>query len=224
MARTLDKETLDFLRNTPTGVINDALGLAGLKGAVVGIHPARGFEDARIAGPALTVSYARSKGIGQFPKSMYDVYYEAEPGKVVVMAGGGEAYSFSGDNQANAAKQHGFEGIVIDGGCRDVAGIRALGMPLYVTAVTTRVNVGEFDIVGVDVPVQIGGILVNAGDIVVADEDGVMVIPQERLDEVVENIRTVNSIEEQMEAAITAKRPVAEIKALLAKKKAKPAK
>lgn len=224
MAQTVNQETLDLLRNTPTGVINDALGLAGVKGSVVGIHPARGFEDVRIAGPALTVLFAPAKGVGAYPKSMYDVYYEAEPGQVVVMAGGGAAYSFSGDNQAHAAKQHGFVGMVIDGGCRDISGIRALGMPLYLTAPTTRVNVGNYDVVGVNVPVQIGGVLVNPGDVICADEDGVIVVPQEVLGTIAEHIRTVNSIEEQMEAAIAAKRPVEEIKALLAKKKPKAAK
>ncbi len=224
MAATRDRETLDLLRRTPTGIMNDALGLAGIRAAVVGIRPARGFEDVRIVGPALTIDYAPCKGVGQYPKSIYEVYYEAEAGQVVVMAGHGADYAFTGDNQAHAAKQHGIEAIVIDGGARDVAGIRAVGMPLFITAPSPRVHNGVYDVVGVNVPVQVGGVLVNPGDIIVGDEDGVQVIPRELLDVVLENIRTVTAIEEQMEVAIASRRPVEELKPLLAKKKFRPAK
>lgn len=224
MAQPLDSETLAILRKTPTGVVHDALGLAGIKGAVVGIRPARGFEDAHIVGPALTTAYALTRGTGAYPRSVYDVLYEAEPGQVLVVAGGGADYAFTGDNQANAAKAHGFEGMVIDGGARDIAGIRAVGLPLFITAPSTRVTAGYLDLVAVNEPVQIGGIVVNPGDIVVGDEDGVVIIPRQALATVVENIKTVTEIEEQMEKAINEGRPVEEVKALLAKKKPRPAK
>ncbi len=224
MVVEFDRETLDLLRRTPTGIINDALGLAGVKGAVAGIRPARGFEDMRIAGPALTIDYAPAKGIGAYPRSIYEVYYEAAAGQVVVMAGHGADYAFTGDNQAHAAKQHGIAAIVIDGGARDVAGIRAVGMPLFITAPSPRVHNGVYDVVGVNVPVQIGGVQVNPGDVVVGDEDGIVVIPQQILATVVENVRIVTDVEDQMEIAIKNRRPVEELKALLAKKKFRPAK
>lgn len=224
MVQAIGKDAIAFLRETPTGVVHDALGLSGLKGAVTGIRPARGFEDVRIAGPALTITFAMSKGTGAYPKSMYDIYYEAEPGQVIVMAAEGLDYAFSGDNQAHCAKVHGMEAIVIDGACRDVAGIREIGMPLFVTHPTTRVNVGQYDAVAVNEPVQVGGVRINPGDIVVGDEDGLIVVPQEAVETVIANIKVVNEVESQMEAAIREKRPVAEIKTILAKKKAKPAK
>ncbi len=220
----LSASALATLRETPTGVIHDALGLLGLKGATVGIRPARGFEDAHIVGPALTTTYAPCRGAGAYPRTVYDVIYEAEPGQVLVVAGNGGEYAFSGDNQAHALKMHGFEALVIDGGSRDIAGIRQVGMPLFITAPTARVTVGYVDLVAVNEPVLLGGIRVNPGDIVVGDEDGVVIVPRDRVDEVLEKVAEVNRIEGEMEVAIEQRRPVAEVKALLAQKKPRPAK
>ena len=222
MSEQISAAVLARLRRTPTAAINDALAMSSLKGSAFGILPSRGFEDANIAGPALTVRYAPTRGHGALAKSMYDIFYEAEPGQVVVVDGGGAEYSFFGDNQAHTAKVAGMEAVVVDGYSRDVAGIRALGLPLYIKGPTTRIQTGLYDLVGYNVPVQIGGVVVNPGDIVVGDEDGVIVIARDNLDLVLENLAVIDQLEVDLEPAIAERRPVSEIKALLARKKPRP--
>ena len=211
--------SLEFLRQTPTGFVTDALNRLGVNGCMVNIRPARGFEDVRLVGPALTIEFKPRKRSGPRGLTPYDIYYQSEPGKVVVMAGLGHDLVFTGDNQAHVAKVRGMLGLVIDGGARDVAGIRSLGLPLWYKGAQTKLAQDALEITAYDVPVVAGGVLVNPGDIVVADEDGVVVVPADLLDEVVEHIRAVSHIEEQLEEAIARGAPLEEIRALIARKR-----
>ena len=72
-----------------------------------------------------------------------------------------------------------FAGAVIDGGVRDVAYLRKIGFPVYANGVVPSTSAGHYRATGVNVPVVCDGIQVNAGDIVAADSDGVVVIPRE---------------------------------------------
>jgi regulator of RNase E activity RraA len=212
-------EAMKRLRRTPTGAINDALAMDRLKGSAFGIWPSRGFEDTRIAGPALTLRYAPTRGYGALSKTVYDIFYESEPGQIVVIDGGGAEYSFAGDNQGHAAMRAGMEGFVVDGYSRDVAGFRLLGLPLFIKGPTTRIQTGLYDLVSCGEQVEIGGVLVNPGDIVVGDADGVIVIPRDKLDLVLTNLDVIDKMEVLLEDAIAQRRPVAEVKAILAMKK-----
>jgi regulator of RNase E activity RraA len=213
-------EALEFLRQTPSGCVTDALTRLGVNGNLVNIRPARGFEDFRLVGPALTIEIKPKRRKGPRGLTPYDIYYQSEPGKVVVIAGLGLDLAFTGDNQAHTAKVRGMLGLVIDGGSRDVAGIRSLPLPLWYTGAQTRLSHDTHEISAFDVPVVAGGVLVNPDDIVVADEDGVVVIPKDLLEEVVEHIKSVASFEEKLEEAISSGAPLAQIRELIAQKRA----
>ena len=112
----------------------------------------------------------------------------AEPGDVIVVAAGGvtEVACF-GDMTATGWQAKGIEGVVIDGACRDVAGLRALGFPAFARHVTPRnyhypagVEHGA-----VNVPVVCAGVLVEPGDIVIGDDDGVVLLPRRIAQEIV---------------------------------------
>jgi regulator of RNase E activity RraA len=75
--------------------------------------------------------------------------------------------------------------------------------------------------VGHNVPIEIGGVRVKPGDIIVADEDGVVAIPQESLGTVLENIKVITEVEEGMEEAIQRNAPVEDLEAIIGRKKRK---
>jgi 4-hydroxy-4-methyl-2-oxoglutarate aldolase len=211
-------EAMAVLKEASTGMVNDALALAGLRGSVVGIRPARGFEDTKIIGPAATVFLAPPHPDTP-PASMYGVIREQAQGTVLVIDGNGWDANFTGDNNGECARRQGMAGIVVNGGARDVAGFRAIGFPLFCTSAETRTE--PFQITGVNVPIEVGGVTIRPGDIIVADEDGVVAIPASALPAVLERLQTIFEVERGMEAALKRDAPVPEITAILAKKKPK---
>ena len=207
------------LEKASTGMVNDALALVGIQGSVVGIRPARGFEDTKIVGPASTVFLAPPHPDTP-PKSMYAAIREQPRGNVLVIDGSGWEANFTGDNNGHCALRRGLVGVIVNGGARDVAGFRALGCPLFSTGAATRVE--KFQITGVNVPIEVGRVTIRPGDIIVADEDGVVAIPASLLDTVVERLSTIFAVERDMEDALKRDAPVQEIAAIIARKKPKP--
>ncbi len=102
---------------------------------------------------------------------------------VIVIDIGGAAISSCGGLVAQAAAQQGVAGIVIDGGCRDLADVRATGLWVASRHVAATSGRGHVRIEAVNVPVMIGGIRVAPGDYIVGDETGVVCIPSARVEE-----------------------------------------
>ena len=213
-------EVLETLRRFSSGMIDDALLMAGIEGGLLGIHPARGFEDAKIVGPATTVLFGRPEP-GAPKLTMYRAIRNSVPGTVLIIDGNGLANHFTGDNQGECAKRRGLLATIVHGGARDVAGYRRMGMPLWCMGPGTADKPRGVGVVGHNVPIKIGGIQVKPGDIIVADEDGVVAIPQEALGSVLENLKVMAEVEEGMEKAIQRDAPVEELEAIIAKKKPK---
>lgn len=215
---SLPDGALERLKEASTGMVNDALEMLGILGSVVGPSPARGFEDTKIVGPAATL-FLSPPHPDTPPVSMYSAIRELPKGSVVVIDGGGRDANFTGDNQGYAAKDAGMVGVVVNGGARDVAGFRAIGMPLFITCAATRI--GKVQLTGVNVPVEVGGVTIRPGDIIVADEDGVMSIPASLLPATLEKLEIIFQVESEMEEALKRGASSDEIKAILAKKKPK---
>ena len=106
------------------------------------------------------------------------------PGDVVVIEGpGAPAVAFWGENASLAARARGAVGVVLGAPCRDVAAHPRLGFPVFATGATPRGGVfGERG--DVQVPVAVGGLVVQPGDAVVGDENGVVVVPAGRIGDV----------------------------------------
>ncbi len=138
----------------------------------------------KAVGPAVTVKL--SPGDLQDPLL---ALHAAKPGDVVVIDAGGETEtSVFGGLMGSLFKNLGVQGAVIDGACRDIDELRDLGFILFSKAVTARgthtMFSGRKTDVEVNVPVQCGGIVVQPGDVVVADEIGVTVVPSADLEKV----------------------------------------
>jgi regulator of RNase E activity RraA len=87
-------------------------------------------------------------------------------------------WSFWGELLSTAARYRGCRGVVIDGHTRDTRAIIAMGFPVYCRGIHPADSLGRLDVVEHDVPIHCGGVLVRPGDLVLADDDGVVIIPQ----------------------------------------------
>lgn len=134
------------------------------------------WPGARLVGRAVT---ARPSGTEL--AAVFDAIDLAQPGDVVVVEGPGAAsVAFWGENTTLSARNRGAVGAVLGAPCRDVAAHARLGFPVFATGATPRAGIfgsrGE-----TQVPVSVGGMVVRPGDAVLGDENGVVVVPAERL-------------------------------------------
>jgi regulator of RNase E activity RraA len=97
------------------------------------------------------------------------------PGDVMVVS---ECHwSFWGELLSTAARHRGCRGVVIDGYTRDTRAIIAMGFPVFCRGIHPADSLGRLDVVEHDVPIDCGGVLVQPGDLILADDDGVVVVP-----------------------------------------------
>lgn len=153
-------------------VLADAMGRTNAMGPE--IRPM--WSGARLVGRAVTARPA-----GNELAAVFDAIDLAEPGDVLVIENaGGPSLAFWGENTTLSARNRGAVGVVVGGPVRDVAAHARLRFPVFATGATPRAGVfgsrGE-----TQVPVEVGGMLVRPGDAVLGDENGVVVVPAERL-------------------------------------------
>lgn len=133
------------------------------------------------------------------PNYALQILDEAEPGSVLVyVLEDGLDIAGMGNLMATTAKVRGLEGAVIDGAARDIEEVARIGFPIYSRAVSPATSVGRLVSVAKQIPVVCGGVLVNPGDYIVGDSDGVVVVPQEAAVRVVELIAQYDDKESRM--------------------------
>jgi regulator of RNase E activity RraA len=143
------------------------------------IHPVT-FPGRTVVGPALTVK-ARP-GDNLMAMKAIDL---AQPGDVIVISSDGEAnLSVWGGIMSMMAARRGIVGVITDGVVRDVAQCREANLPIWATGLTpvgpTKLGPGQ-----INQPMSCGGVIVNPGDVILADEDGVVVVPRAELEAVI---------------------------------------
>lgn len=210
---------MEYLATLPTGFITDALSKMNLMyQSTMGIFPLRGFEDAHIGGPVATIKYAPLRPTGAKPKvSFFEALKSVKPGSVLCIEAAPHL-TFSGDNQANMAKKAGVIGVVLDGGTRDISGLRQVGLPFWAQQPATRLMSSQWELAEYDVPINLGGVQVKPGDFIVADEDGTVVVPEEVIEQTAELAAEVVRIEDQLEKLINSGGSADEVAALYARK------
>ena len=123
----------------------------------------------------------------------------ANPGEVgVIVMEGTLDIAAMGNLMGTAAVVRGMAGMVLDGAIRDIWDIRRMGLTVYARSSTPRTAVGHYATVARNVPVECAGVTVRPGDIIVADEDGVVVVPQERAQEVLKKAQEIDDRERGM--------------------------
>jgi len=207
----------DNLRNQiVTGVVTDALTRLGLDGWMDGVLPMR--PGSVVIGPAYTVRCAPRRGADGLGKNLYQIIRECQPGDVLVIEAIGTGTSVFGGNIATCGDVQKLAGIVTDGRCRDFGESSKLRMGVFCRGPTVRLP-NDLEIVAQNVPISCGGAQVNPKDLIVADIDGVCVIPSSKIQQAMIEIEEIVQIEAEIGKVLRNSGPLGEMLALLKQKK-----
>ncbi|MBT2448682.1 RraA family protein [Streptomyces sp. ISL-43] len=161
-------------KDVPPTILADLLGRAQVMD--IGIRPL--WDSPRVAGPAYTVRCEPGDNL-----MLHAAIYRAEPGSVVVVESGDVDHALAGGNVCAVAQRRGIAAFVVDGVIRDLGEVREAGFPVFSRGVIpipgTKERIGSLGD-----PVRVGGVTVHPGDIVVADEEGIVVTPAARQEEI----------------------------------------
>lgn len=164
-------------------------------------HEIRPLNAAKFAGPAVTVLLKKEENTegSKALQGMLDTIDESAPGSVYVMVlEDGSDYAGIGGLMSTAMKFRGFAGAVVDGGIRDTPQITKLQFPVFSRGVVPSTTINHYRFAGKNVPVTCAGVPVRANDIVVADLDGVAVVPREHAVEVLKKAQQLDDSEHSM--------------------------
>jgi 4-hydroxy-4-methyl-2-oxoglutarate aldolase len=149
------------------------------------------WRGGKVAAPAYTVQCAPGDNL-----AIHVALERAPRGSVLVVDAGGFVAGYWGEVLTVAAEAAGVVGLVIDGGVRDTEAIAAHNFPAFARGISIRGTV-KASMPGTGKPVRIGGCPVATGDIVVADDDGIVVIPVPRFDEALQ--KSMARVEKELE-------------------------
>jgi len=195
-----DQELVALFQGLDTPGVSDAMDKLGLPVQCLGIAPLDNYPGV-IVGPAFTVKYvSASTPAGTVGDFIEDV---AEGDVMVIDNNGRIDCTVWGDIMTQYAGAQKIAGTVIDGVCRDVG--KALGdrYPLFTKGRFMRTGKDRVQVEGVNVPVSIGTARVCARDIVVADANGVVVVPRDRVREVAAIARQIETVEADIRTQIS---------------------
>jgi regulator of RNase E activity RraA len=190
---------LDGYRHVEVASASDALErITGKRGYMS--HRMRPLFPSKFAGVALTVQLKKEEN--QDPDAlngMLAAIDQGAPNSVYVMVlENGIDIAGIGGLMGTAMAARNFSGAVIDGGVRDVAYLQKIGFPVFALGIVPSTSVNHYRFAGVNVPVVCDGVPVNAGDIVAADADGVVVVPRAKASEVLATAQEMDYKEHSM--------------------------
>jgi 4-hydroxy-4-methyl-2-oxoglutarate aldolase len=164
-------------------------------------HDMRPLFITKFAGPAVTVLMKQEEHKEGAPASqgMLDAIDAAPAGSVYVMVlPDGVDFAGIGGLMATAMKYRGLAGAVVDASIRDTPQIKRLQFPVFSRGIAPSTTINHYRFAGANVPVMCAGVRVNPNDIIVADEDGVVVVPRAKAAEVLKKAQQLDDTEHQM--------------------------
>lgn len=198
--RKEDQELVALFKGLDTPGVSDALDKLGLPGHCFDVMPLDNYTTP-VVGPAFTVKYVTAATPAG---SVGDFIDDVDQGDVVVIDNGGRTdCTVWGDIMTQYAGQRNIAATVIDGVCRDVSKALVDGYPIFSRGRFMRTGKDRVQVDGVNITVSIGQARVVPRDIVMADANGVLVIPRDRAREVAELARTIEDKESQIRQQIS---------------------
>jgi 4-hydroxy-4-methyl-2-oxoglutarate aldolase len=211
-----EKDPVTFLQNMQSGVVTDSLSRLGLAGWMDGVQPIR--RSAKIVGRARTVYFGPKRGGPLAGINIYSVIADLEVGDILVIATGNSDSWIFGENMAHAAMYKKLGGIVTDARARDGLELAELEFGCFSRGLTTRPP-SSIELAAVDVTVTCGGAQVRSGDFIVGDADGVVVMPAERVSDILIEAEELAALEKEQEHAIARGAPLKDLDQIIKAKK-----
>lgn len=195
-AGKVSKEIIEALRSLSVACVADALREIGISGHLS--HEIKPILPAKMVGPAVTV-YEEPTTERLPPTHVLELIDTAEPGSVMVIAIDGykDAATWGG-LMTTGAVVNGLEGALLDGGVRDVEEIeRDHNFPIFARSIHPAASVGRFKTVASNEPVEIDGVKIRPGDVIMGDRDGVVVIPADKAEACLDKALEIEAREQE---------------------------
>lgn len=163
-------------------------------------HRMQAIFPTKFVGTALTVQLTKQENTD--PHALDGMLSAIDSGHkddvYVMQVEDGQDIAGMGGLMGTAMHARGFAGAVIDGGVRDLPQLRRIGFPVYASGVVPSTSVGHYRFGGANIPVRCDGVPVQPGDIISADQDGIVVIPRARAVEILERAQKLDYTEHAM--------------------------
>lgn len=204
VAASSDSELIAQFRRVEVASVSDAIEQITGKRMYM-THRMQPIFTAKFAGFARTVQLKKDEG-NKDPEALSGMLEAIDQGStdsVYVMAlENGDDIAGMGGLMGTAMAARGYSGAVIDGGVRDVAYLRKIGFPVFATGIVPSTSVHHYRFAGAQIPLVCNGVPVTPGDIVVADSDGVAVVPRTQAQAVLSLAQQMDFKEHSMYAVI----------------------
>jgi regulator of RNase E activity RraA len=187
MTEAVDQERLDLVRRKLfSAVIADILDEQGYHHQClpVTIRPLR--ESWKLVGRAMTVLGEDIDTIDDPYGLMFDALDDLKPGEIYLATGGAQNYALWGELMATAARARGAVGAIFNGGVRDSQSLLVMDFPVFCTTRSPQDQKGRGRVIAYRTTIQIEAVTVQDGDLIVADTDGVVVVPYQIEDQVID--------------------------------------
>jgi regulator of RNase E activity RraA len=209
---TSDNNLISDYRHVEVASVSDAIEQLTGKRMYMShrMHP---LFTTKFVGFARTVLLKKDEG-NTDPKALNGMLAAIDDGSAdsvyVMKLEDGDDIAGMGGLMGTAMSARGYAGAVIDGGVRDVAYLRKIGFPVYATGIVPSTSVHHYRFAGSQIPIVCDGVPVNAGDIVAADSDGVVVVPRAQAQQVLALAQQMDFKEHSMYAVIEQTRSILE--------------
>ena len=197
--------------------MSDALTRLKLSGWMDDIHPMTITK--KIVGRAATISFQPTRGTNNFTENFYSLISKCEKGNILVVGSLGVNVWLFGDNTVNYAIKKELSGLLVDGCIRDTDALLNIEFPIFCKGSSVRSFKTLIEISGFQETISCSGAQVKPRDIIVGDSDGIVVIPSEKLSEVIKQIKDIEFLEEEQAKLIDSNCSLDELNSLIKKKK-----